>query len=240
MKKNIHIGCSSFSTGYWKGIFYPEELPRSKWFEFYCEHFDTYELNAPFYKFPTLKGLQTWYRKAPDGFVYSVKAPRTVTHFRKFEDCTEILAKFYGVIREGLAEKLRCVLFQLPPGFHYDAQKFALIVSSLDPSFTNVIEFRHISWWREDVFALLNAHHIAFCTVSYPGLPDTLVKPNSLQYVRLHGVPRLFYSEYTSEYLQSLGEALKTESGAETYIYFNNTAGAPGILNALEMKSFLK
>jgi uncharacterized protein YecE (DUF72 family) len=240
MKNNIHIGCSSFNNGYWKGIFYPGELPRSKWFDYYCEHFDTYELNAPFYKFPTLKGLQSWYRKAPDRFVYSVKAPRIITHFRKFEDCTEILEKFYGVIREGLVEKLRCVLFQLPPGFQYDAQKLELILSSLDPSFMNVIEFRHKSWWRDDVFTALTQNNIAFCSVSYPGLPDELAKTNNIRYVRLHGVPKLFYSEYASGYLQILSNAIKTENAAETYIYFNNTAGTGGIANALEMKDFLK
>lgn len=66
MKTSIRIGCSSFNNRLWKGIFYPEDLPGSKWFAFYCEHFDTYEMNSTFYKAPTLRVMQNWYRKAPE------------------------------------------------------------------------------------------------------------------------------------------------------------------------------
>lgn len=74
-KEDINIGCSSFYNSYWKGVFYPEDLPKKEWFAYYCKHFNTYELNATFYRFPTLKSLQNWYDKSPQDFLFSVKAP---------------------------------------------------------------------------------------------------------------------------------------------------------------------
>lgn len=238
MKQKIHIGCSSFSNGYWKEIFYPEDLPRSKWFDFYCENFDTYELNATFYKFPTLKSLQGWYKKTPEHFLFSVKAYKAITHFKKFVDCKEMLDEFYTVVKEGLGEKLACVLFQLPPSFQYSREKLELIISCMNPDFKNAIEFRNESWWTQEVFDALAKNNISFCSVSYPKLPETVVQTNSTGYIRLHGVPKLFYSGYTPEFLQSLyKEVVTTDKWKEVFIYFNNTAGTEGILDAVEMKS---
>lgn len=76
--KNIHLGCSSFYNAKWKNVFYPEIIPSSKWFEFYCSHFNTFEINTTFYKFPTFRILTNWYKKSPDGFIYSVKAPKII------------------------------------------------------------------------------------------------------------------------------------------------------------------
>lgn len=77
--KNIHIGCSSFYNIKWKNVIYPENIPSSKWFEFYCSHFNTFEINTTFYKFPTLRILTNCYKKSSDGYIYSVKAPKIIT-----------------------------------------------------------------------------------------------------------------------------------------------------------------
>ena len=218
--ENLHIGLSAFNNAYWKGIFYPEGLPASKRFEHYCTHFNTYELNASFYKFPTLKGLQSWYGKSPEGFQFSVK-----------------IADFYAVCREGLKEKLANVLIQLPPSFHYSPERLSIIITSLDPAFSNVVEFRHESWWRQDVMEALQQHGIIFCSVSYPGLQDTIIKTTATGYVRLHGVPKLFYSGYSEAYLEDLLVQLEAAAFEKCFVYFNNTAANEGILDALKFKA---
>ena len=114
MAKKWLIGCSGFAYKEWKEVFYPQGLPQSRWFEFYTEHFNTLELNVTFYRFPTLKSLQAWYNKAPDGFVFSAKVPRWITHYRKFEETERMMGDFYGLLKDGLKEKTGCVLFQLP------------------------------------------------------------------------------------------------------------------------------
>src|ERR1044072_6786414 len=90
------IGCSGFHYKHWVGKFYPGDLPQRKWFEFYCEHFDTLELNVTFYRFPQLSSLQSWYKRSPAKFQFAVKAPRAITHYKKFNDIERLISDFYS------------------------------------------------------------------------------------------------------------------------------------------------
>ncbi|MBZ4044311.1 DUF72 domain-containing protein [Flavobacterium hibisci] len=233
MKDEVLIGCSSFNNSFWKGIFYPENLPVSKWFEYYCEHFDTYEFNGSFYKFPTIKIFENWYKKAPGNFIFSVKAPKEITHTRKFENCKKLIEDFYTVSKNGLKEKLGCILFQFPPGYHYNTERLKNIIANLDPEFKNVIEFRHESWWNDDVWETFLENNITFCSVSYPNLPQTIFTEFPLIYIRFHGNTKLFYSGYSSAELHHVKNILEHKNA---FVYFNNTASTEGILNALEFK----
>lgn len=238
MKTGMHIGCSSYYNSYWKEVFYPADLPRKQWFEFYCKHFGTYEINGTFYKFPTLKTFQDWFNKTPHDFLFSVKAPKLITHINKFIDCDDLLEDFYGKCNEGLEHKLACILFQFPPSYHYDAEKLEHIISKLNLKFRNVIEFRHESWWIPEVITKLSDYKITFCSVSHPKLPETVITESPLIYVRLHGKPEMFYSQYSNEELIKLKQSIeKVESVETAFVYFNNTASTAGILNAMEMKN---
>jgi len=231
-----HIGTSAFNNGYWKGVFYPEDLARSKWFDYYCTQFNTYELNATFYRFPTVKSLKSWYDKTPKGFLFSVKAHKSITHFKRFNNCQNEVAEFYAIAKEGLAEKLACVLFQLPPSFDYSPERLELLLSYMDLEFKNVIEFRHESWWRFEVFDRMAKAGVCFCNVSYPKLPTDLVKTEPYGYIRLHGVPKLFYSQYTPQEMENLYQEILKKDWNEVFVYFNNTASAAGVLNAVELR----
>ena len=127
----LRTGCSGFYNRHWKGVFYPEDIPQSKWFDHYCEHLNTLELNTTFYKFPTPERLQPWYKKSPADFLISVKAPRLITHFKKLNDCERLLDDFYTASSNGLKEKLGCTLFQFPPGFIYSEERLENICNSL-------------------------------------------------------------------------------------------------------------
>ena len=158
------IGCSGFSYKSWKPLFYTSKLPSTKWFEFYCEHFNTVELNVTFYRFPKPGAFVSWYKRSPENFTFSVKAPRLITHYKQLLRCEDRLKEFYTACKKGLAEKLGPILFQFPARFTYTEERLQRILDNLDPAFTNVVEFRHNSWWDKKVYTLLKKHHIVFCS----------------------------------------------------------------------------
>ncbi len=181
--------------------------------------------------------MQNWNKKTPDDFIFSVKASRIITHLKKFRDCEQLMSDLYNVCEQGLQNKLGCILFQLPPSIQYSEEMLNLVIQNLDPRFKNVVEFRHESWWKKKVYDLLSEANIIFCTVSHPALAETLIVNNTTIYVRLHGTPKMFYSNYDSKYLNNLHRTiLGKKKIQEVYVYFNNTAGNAGILNAVAFK----
>jgi uncharacterized protein YecE (DUF72 family) len=236
-----HAGCSGFHYKEWKETFYPKGLAQSRWFDYYTQHFNTLELNVTFYRFPTLQSLQTWHNKAPDSFQFSAKVPRTVTHYEKFVKTEAMIADFYAVLREGLGDKLGCVLFQLPPQFSYSEERLESILAQLDYSFTNVIEFRNESWWRGDVMKTLRNKGVSFCGVSFPRIiHDEAVVTTPTAYYRFHGVPKLFYSEYDDTFLANvLSQLSGNKEVKNAYLYFNNTASLAALKNAKSVQEML-
>jgi len=229
-----HIGCSGFHYKEWKEAFYPKGLAQKNWFSYYATHFNTLELNVTFYRFPELKTLENWHEKAPKDFSFSAKVPRTVTHYKKFEGTESLVQDFYAVLRAGLRDKLACVLFQLPPQFSYSEEKLEKILAQTDADFDNVIEFRHESWWRGDVYRRLAARGISFSGVSFPKIPhdEAIVNNPALAYYRFHGVPKLFYSEYDEAFIQKIHAQVSEAQPRRAYLYFNNTASLAALHNA--------
>ena len=231
-----HIGCSGFHYKHWRGTFYPEKLGMTKWFDYYCRHFSTLELNVTFYRFPQLSFLQNWYEKSPQEFRFAVKAPRAITHYKKFNDTVDLLSSFYDTIGEGLQEKLGPVLFQIPPSYNYTEEKLDKILKALNPAFSNVLEPRHVSWWQDDIYQKLAQHNITFCGMSHPTLPDDVIQNTPVIYYRFHGVPELYRSRYSTAYLQKVVDAVKANPKAKQgWFYFNNDVETHAIDNAKEM-----
>jgi uncharacterized protein YecE (DUF72 family) len=152
-------------------VFYPHGLAQKKWFAFYCEHFDSLELNVTFYRFPQPSFLKGWYDRSPAGFSFAVKAPRAITHYKKFLNAEVMINEFYNTVQEGLQDKLGCILFQLPPNYTYTEERLQRIISSLHKTVKNVVEFRHESWWNDVVYKELAKKEITFCGMSHPHLP---------------------------------------------------------------------
>jgi uncharacterized protein YecE (DUF72 family) len=235
------IGCSGYHYPEWKGVFYPEKLPQRKWLAYYNEHFDTLELNVTFYRFPRLEFLLGWYSQSPNHYSFSLKVPRLITHSNKRFESRESLARFYERAREGLRKKLGCVLFQFPPWLSYSEEALESLNRLLDHSFPNVLEFRHESWWRDDVFSILSQHNVTFCGQSHPTLPDDMIKTSDIIYYRFHGVPDLYSSRYKKQKLHRVAEQIMAlKNIQQAYIYFNNTAAGHAITNAKEFIAIVK
>lgn len=234
-----HIGCSGYHYRHWRGRFYPEKLPMRRWFEYYSQHFQTLELNVTFYRFPQLSFLQNWYAQSPAGFTFSVKAPKLITHFKQFNNCQQLLADFYDTTANGLADKLGAVLFQLPPRLAYAPDRLARILDALDPAFANVLEFRHPTWWHEDVYAALRQRGVSFCGQSHPHLPDALLTTAPTLYYRFHGVPDLYRSPYDEPFLHRMATETQASRAEQAFLYFNNDIDASAIANAQQMRALL-
>lgn len=238
--KKWWIGCSGFYYKAWKEAFYPTGLPQRKWFEFYCEHFNTVELNVTFYRFPRVGDLQEWYSRSPDDFKFAVKAPRLITHYKRFNHVARELHDFYEAVSKGLKNKLGPILFQLHPGIQYSELKLEQLLECLDPKFDNVVEFRHETWWRANVLKKLKLANIAFCGISYPGLPDHVHKSAAFMYYRFHGVPKLYLSSYSRQKLNSIVDEIKRKKEVEdVYLYFNNDIAVAAVRNAKTLQDII-
>ncbi|MEY9461934.1 uncharacterized protein YecE (DUF72 family) [Bradyrhizobium ottawaense] len=235
----VYVGCSGWRYWKWRDSFY-QGVPQSAWFNHYAGVFDTVEINASFYSWPTVASVQAW-RRQPGGrnFVYTVKVCELITHIKKFKG-TKTLIRDFGLIADILGERMGCFLFQLPPSYRYTKARLASIVDQLDLTRRNVVEFRHKSWWNEDVYSAFRSAGIIFCSCSGPRLPDELIKTTDEVYLRLHGPVRWYRHNYSAEELGKWAERIMASRAKRAWIYFNNDydAHAPG--NARTLHSLLR
>ena len=197
LEASAYVGCSGWFYWKWRGQFYPVDLPTGGWFNHYAEQFDTVEINASFYSWPTVANVKAWLRKPGEkDFVYTVKVCELITHISRFEG-TETLVKDFGMIADILGERMGCFLFQLPPSYHFTHVRLNSILAQLDASRRNVVEFRHSSWWNETVYSAFRETGTIFCSCSGPRLPDDLVRTADDVYLRLHGPERWYRHDYS-------------------------------------------
>lgn len=234
-----YIGCSGWYYWHWKGHFYPADTPSNEMFNIYQSNFKTVELNAPFYSWPTIAAVKTWIRQAKPDFVYTVKVCELITHLKRFEG-TETLVDDFAYIADLLGQQMGCFLFQLPPSVRYTKETLHLILSQLDPSHRNVIEFRHKSWWDEDVFDAFRAANAIFCSCSGPRLPDELVRTTEDIYVRFHGTTQWYRHDYSDEELIVWADRIRASGAKTTWVYFNNDRDGHSIKNAKRLAEILK
>src|SRR5690606_9874997 len=156
-KNKIHIGTSGWNYKHWKKNFYPADLPQKKWLEFYYGKFKTVELNNSFYRLPEEKTFDNWRKSTPEDFIFSVKASRYITHIKKLID-EEPLKEFLKRTKF-LKEKLGPILFQLPPGWKYNEERFDAFLKILPDKFKFIFEFRNESWWNDNVINKLKEHN---------------------------------------------------------------------------------
>ncbi len=245
IKPKNYIGCSGFSERLWKGFFYPEDLASKDFLAFYSQRLNAVEINSTFYRKPTQKTLQNWGNATPEDFKFFIKIPKAITHLQKLVDTHDMTVAFCEHIDTGLQDKLAGLLFQLPPSFKYSDENLQKVLATVDNRFVNVVEFRHVSWWSDEVKTTLKQANIVMAGVSIllkstdNQIPNEIViNDEDTLYYRLHGVPIMFKSEYSEEALKSLAEKIKNFDG-QKYVFFNNTFGIAGIKNALFLHQLL-
>jgi uncharacterized protein YecE (DUF72 family) len=237
-KKHFHIGCSGYYYPAWKNNFYPEGLPSKEWLTYYSSVFNTVEINATFYRSPKANDLKRYASVTPKNFTFSAKMHKFLTHNKKLLNCKNEILAYQDLITEGLGEKLACFLFQMPPAFHYTDENLERLLNNIPNSVNNVVELRHLSWWNEEVVKAFKKSKLTFCNVDFPGMKTYVVETSPLFYFRFHGNPVLFTSKYDLKVLKKYSRQFP-ENARKNFIYFNNTAGAAGYTNALQLKDIV-
>ena len=235
----LNIGCSGWFYWHLKGSFYPTQMPTKDWFSHYAEHFTTVELNAPFYSWPTVATVESWRRQAEGhDMIYTVKVSELITHIQRFEG-TGTLVRDFGYIADLLGPLMGCFLFQLPPSYNYSSARLRNILDQLDPSRRNVIEFRHPSWWNDDVYAAFTETGTIFCSCSGPRLPDAVIRTADDIYIRFHGVERWYRHDYTHDELTDWARRIREARAQRIWVYFNNDFNGYAIKNATMLAEIL-
>ena len=236
-----HVGTSGWHYEDWRGRFYPEKLPKASWLEFYAREFSTVELNNTFYRLPSEKAVKTWHDSSPQGFTFSVKASRYITHIKRLKGSEESLDAMFDRVGP-LEDKLGPILWQLPPSVHRDDRILDEFLAILPKARQHVFEFRHESWFREGVFDILREHNAAFCVLDQPDMTCPLVATSDFAYFRFHGASDMYSSKYPDEELLKWAEKIRglARSLESVYIYFNNDVRGYAVENARTLRAFLE
>lgn len=236
-KCDIRIGTSGWHYAHWEGLFYPDKLPKSKWFEYYEKDFDTVEINNTFYQLPKEETFKNWHKQATKNFLYTVKANRYITHIKRLKDSEESLERFFERVNI-LQENLGPVLYQLPPNFHKDLDRLGTFIKFLPEDRIAVFEFRHESWFSEDTYKLLSEFNIGFCIHDMPGMKIPRVVTADIIYVRFHGPTGKYQGNYSRSALRGWANWIKdnVKGKKAVFAYFNNDIHAYAIHNAKQLK----
>jgi uncharacterized protein YecE (DUF72 family) len=220
---NYWIGTSGFQYPEWKGPFYPEDLPASKMLAFYAERFATTEVNYSFRRIPSPKTIQNWWEGTPERFKFSLKAPQKVTHFAKLKNCGDTMRYFCQVITD-LEAKLGPVLFQLPPNFKKDTAVLGAFLEDVPAGLRAAFEFRHPSWFDEEVFAILNGKNIALCLAESADLSTPVVATADYGYLRLRR------EDYTDADMERWATAIKEKESVwpDVFVYLKHEESGMG------------
>jgi uncharacterized protein YecE (DUF72 family) len=230
----LFIGCSGYYYNHWKGLFYPEDLPKKQWLIYYSRYFNTVELNNSFYMMPRESSFKNWYDITPANFVFSVKGYRFFTHRKKLviDDSFKELLNTFQNLAGILKEKAGPVLWQFPRNFAADNDKLENFCRLLSRDFQHVFEFRNESWFSNDIYEILDHYDFSLCIVSSPASqPYIFQNTSKVAYIRFHGEGSWYNDNYSNESLISWKEKLSSIKAEKLYAYFNNDANAFAVNN---------
>jgi len=233
----VRIGTSGWSYDHWDGLFYPDDVPCSRRLEYYVTVFDTVEVNGTFYGTPSESAVCGWHDAAPEGFTFAVKGNRYLTHNRKLHDVAESVQRHRDMVAP-LGRKLGPTLWQLPPNFHANRERLARFVALREDGERWAFEFRHESWFADDVLDVLRDGGCALVWADSPDYPLHLEATADFLYARLHGHERLYAGAYDDQQLgwwkARLLEA--AEGPRDLFVYFDNDAAAHAPHDALRLR----
>lgn len=239
----IRVGTSGWSYDHWQNVLYPPATPTSVRLAHYVPHFSTVEVNSTFYRWPRSATFASWHRRVPPEFIMSVKAPRGLTHGARLYAPERWIPRITESV-SSLGDRRGPLLVQLPPDLSIDYARLAYFLAQVPSWLRVVVELRHPSWHREDIFTLLERHSAAYCVMSGAALPCILRATASFVYVRLHGADQhhLYAGSYSEENLQWWAARCRewATGGRDVFVYFNNDGEGHAVRNAARLATLLR
>ena len=219
----VWIGTSGYNYPEWKGKFYPADLSAAKMLPYYAARFSTVEINYTFYRLPTEKMVAAWAEVTPAAFRLTLKAPKRITHDRRLKDCTTLVQAFCSVAGT-LGPKLGVLLFQLGPTFKKDLAVFDAFLLDLPPGARAAFEFRHASWFDDELYERLRARNLALCIADSEKLSTPVVATADYGYFRLRD------EGYTTDAINEWARVIREHEGVwkDTYVYFKHEEAGKG------------
>ena len=238
----VHIGCSGWAYPDWKGLFYPKDVPQRSWLSYYAQHFDTVEINNTFYRLPKPSAAEGWVEHSPQGFCFAVKVSRYMSHIKRLTMVEDGLRRFVEplepLVRSG---KLGPLLWQFPPNFQRDVERLSGALNAL-PTGRHAFEFRHGSWFTDEVYGLLRDHGAALVIgdESSRWISTPHIRTADWTYLRFHHGSRGRHGNYSPSEIDTWARRISQwRRETEVYAYFNNDWEGYAIRNAKRLKSRL-
>jgi uncharacterized protein YecE (DUF72 family) len=213
---NLYVGTSGYSYPKWKGKFYPKDLPAKEMLRYYGQHFRSVESNSTFRKMPEPDDLKRWAADVPADFKFALKAPQRMTHIKRLKDSKELVSDLFKVAAV-LKKRLGPVLFQLPPNFKKDAERLSGFLDLLPERCRAAFEFRHESWFDDEIFELLKKNKVALCVAEAEGeLEVPFVATANWGYLRLRR------EDYSEAELKAWVRKVKKQDWSDVFVYFRH------------------
>ncbi|HEV8409134.1 MAG TPA: DUF72 domain-containing protein [Gemmatimonadaceae bacterium] len=215
----ILAGTSGFAFKEWKGPFYPEKMKNDDMLGFYAGKFPTVEINNTFYRLPKEAVLTDWAAQVPESFKFAIKASQKITHFARLKPESADAVAYLLKVTKALGARLGPILFQLPPNLKKDFDRLNAFVAKLPAEAKYAIEFRHESWFTDDVYALLRSRDIALGIIEQEEFSSPVVTTASWGYARLHRF------DYDAARLAEWAGKIKAMAWSDAYVYFKHDEG---------------
>ncbi|MEO5590355.1 MAG: DUF72 domain-containing protein [Gemmatimonadaceae bacterium] len=212
-------GTSGYSFKEWKGTFYPADIKADAMLGVYASKFPTIEINNTFYRLPKEHVLLEWASQVPDNFIFAIKASQRITHHTRLKPESESMIEFLLKNTAVLAERMGPILFQLPPNLKKDLPRLQNFIGYLPADRRFTFEFRHESWWEEDVFTTLRDRDIAMCISESADIKCPVVATASWGYLRLHRL------DYDAAALSEWANTVAAQKWDDVYVYLKHDEG---------------
>jgi len=221
----VLTGTSGYAYKEWKGSFYPADLKADDFLRYYASVLGSVEINNTFYRMPTEKVLAQWAAQVPDGFTFVLKASQKITHRKRLKECAPELQYFLRTAN-ALGPKLGPTLFQLPPNLKKDMDRLLDFLSLVPSTWRAAMEFRHASWFDEDVYDTLRRHNVALVAAETDPEESDLAVP--FVATADWGYLRLRRTAYDAAALDAWAARLRAQSWSTAYVFFKHEDGATG------------
>jgi len=220
----IWIGTSGWTYDGWRGPFYPKDVPKKLWLNWYAGQFATTEINGSFYRTPSLEAVEAWRNDTPEDFLFAWKASKFITHWKRLSDKSANSIELMETRLNVLGRKAGLVLFQLPARFKADRERLASFLKLLSKKYSYAFEFRDASWYEDEILALLRKRNVALCLSDHRDAPSPWVATAGHVYIRGHGPTGEYKDRYPLKTLREWAAAIRKwkRAGRTVFCYFDN------------------